>query len=690
MRYLFFILFCCASFVCQGQKFIDRCNFDSLYTEQLKSADFRDLLLQEQEAFQFFLANKKNKESEVYTIPVVVHIVKNELEVAMDITDEDVYRQIEILNESYNLLNEDVEQTPLEFEEFIGNPQIEFCLATVDPNGYSTTGITRSTTEVSSFSPSSDNIKHSELGGVDAWNTDEYLNIWVGKLSSTVLGYAYTPTASNVGNGEHGVAIGYPYFAQSGHEFYGMGKTAVHEVGHYLNLKHPWGAGNCDFYNDWVEDTPVSEEAYYGNPVHPQASCESVDMFMNYMDYVHDSSMVMFSQGQADRMNFALDYYRPSLLQSNGCGMPFLIADPKVIHTSSALANDASINLNIVSGIAPYTIAWDGGEVVDSIGGLSVGNYSVLIIDFEGQELSLDFEISYYGDVYDSDNFESYNIDSLLFTQTLSWEAFCADSFAANIAAVAPIEGTQYLEINAMDGINTVSKAIDSLTSSAYNLSFKLYVPQGRGATYSVFHNSVCEDIQGAYKLEFGANGQGFVRVSGEDTLFSFPQNQWFDVNQLIDLDRDIVELSIDGNEIFDWSFNNTIETEFGNDVLDAIVFGTELSSNSIAHFFVDDYKMILTQNSDLTVEEYIEYIDVVLYPNPTQHQINLRSVEQQLELCQVYLLNTLGQVLQSHTWDAQRDGDLKISVDDYEQGIYFLRLQTEEKVRVLKFVVNR
>jgi hypothetical protein len=674
--------------VCFSQQHINRCNFDSLYSEHIKSSEYRALLLHEQHLFQNYQLEKNG--SETYTIPVVVHIVKNESVLDMNITDEDVYRQIEILNESYNLLNEDIGQTPLEFEEFIGNPQIEFCLATVDPNGYSTTGITRSTTEVSSFSPSSDNIKHSELGGVDAWDTDSYLNIWVGKLSSTVLGYSYTPTSPNVEDGEHGVAIGYPYFANSGHEFYGMGKTAVHEVGHYLNLKHPWGSGNCDENNDWVADTPISEEAYYGNPIHPQTSCESVDMFMNYMDYVHDSSMVMFSEGQAVRMRNSLIYYRPTLLESNGCGIPMLIAEPEVIHASSTMSEDASINLNIVSGIPPFEINWDEGSTLDSIGGLSAGEYSVSITDSIGQELNLNFDISYYGDVFDSDNFESYNIDSLLYTQSSSWEAFCADSFAANIAAIAPIEGTQYMEINTMDGINTVSRAIDSLTSSAYNLSFKLYVPQGRGATYSVFHNADCVEPLSAYKLEFLADGQGFVRVSGEDTLFSFPQNQWFDVNQLIDLDRDIVELSIDGNEIYDWNFNNTIESEFGNDVLDAIVFGTELSSNSIAHFFVDDYKMILTQNSDLTVEEYIEDIDVVLYPNPTQHQINLRSVEQQLELCQVYLLNTLGQVLQSQTWDAQKDGDLKMSVDEYEQGIYFLRLQSENKVRVLKFVVSR
>ena len=107
-------------------------------------------------------------------------------------------------------------------------------------------------------------------------------------------------------------------------------------------------------------------------------------------------------------------------------------------------------------------------------------------------------------------------------------------------------------------------------------------------------------------------------------------------------------------------------------------------------HYFIDDFKMVLAQNSDMNVEEIIEDIDIVAYPNPTQNQISLRAGEELIELCQVYLLNTLGQVLETTFWNPKQDGDLKISVDDYQQGIYFLRIQSEKQSKVLKFVVSR
>ena len=135
-------------------------------------------------------------------------------------------------------------------------------------------------------------------------------------------------------------------------------------------------------YHDWVNDTPISEDAYYGNPVHPQSSCETVDMFMNYMDYVDDSSMVMFSQGQVDRMHYALDILRPTLQESNGCGVPYLVTQPEFTHASSESASDGAIHLDIAYGQAPFTIICQdivSQTIVDSVVLSSYGNYSILI-----------------------------------------------------------------------------------------------------------------------------------------------------------------------------------------------------------------------------------------------------------------------------------------------------------------------
>ena len=688
MRYLIILLTICCTSLSIAQVHIPRCNFDSLYLEELKSPAFRELQKIEEVHFQQYLLEKSDT-LEILTIPVVVHIVKNMNEVEMNITDEMIFRQLEILNETYNAQNTDIANTPEFFEPLIGNVGIEFCLATVDPNGYSTTGITRTTTEVDIFSTVSNTIKFTSDGGMDAWNTDHYLNIWVGKLSSSILGYSHLPTGS-IPAEEHGLVVNYPYFGESDHVAYGMGKTAVHEIGHYLNLKHPWGTGNCDANNDWVEDTPITESAYGGNPEHPQTSCETVDMFMNYMDYVYDESMVMFSAGQADRMRFAFQYHRPELQESNGCGTPLLLSTSQIIHASSENANDGSIHLNVVSGIAPFTFIWESGLEVDSIGDLAIGDYSVVITDAIGQELSLDFTISYYGLIHDSDNFESYSIDSLLYLQSNNWLAYCTDSFAANISDFAAPEGSQYIEINAIDGDNTVVREIGGLYENAYDLSFEIYLATGRSAAYTIYHEASCIEPLSAFQIQFGVNGIGTINHGGNTIPFNFPQNQWSTVNHLIDLDRDIIELYINDDLIDDWTFSETIDDAYGNNKLHSIVLNDFVDSLSQVHYFIDDYKVALSQSSTISVYKLINNLELIVFPNPTKSIINIQSQSIIGEDCTVSLLNIMGQVLDSKTWNTNNSNNLQFTIEAYPQGVYFIRIQAEYTTKVIKFIVTK
>ena len=689
MRYLFVFLSICCTTLSMAQIHIPRCNFDSLYLEELKSPDFRALQKIEEVYFQKYLLEKSDT-LEVLTIPVVVHIVKNNEESEMNISDEMIFRQIEILNETYNNQNADLVNTPEFFTPLIGNVGLDFCLATVDPNGYSTNGITRTTTEVDVFSTVNNTIKYTSDGGVDAWNTDHYLNIWVGKLSSSILGYSHLPTALNIEDQEHGLVVNYPYFSESDHIAYGMGKTAVHEIGHYLNLKHPWGTGNCDPNNDYLEDTPISEGPYSGNPVHPQTSCETVDMFMNYMDYVYDESMVMFSAEQADRMRFSFQYHRPELQESNGCGTPLLLSSSDIIHASSEFANDGSINLNVVSGIPPFTYFWESGEEVDNLEDLSIGDYSVLIIDSIGQELNLDFTISYYGLIHDSDNFESYSIDSLLYLQSNNWLAYCTDSFAANIADFAAPEGFQYLEINANDGDNTIVREIGGLYENAYDLSFEIYLAAGRSAAYAIYHEASCIEPLSAFQIQFGVNGIGTIKHGGNSIPFNFPQNQWSTISHLIDLDRDIIELYINDDLIDDWTFSETIDDVYGNNKLHSIALNDFVDSLSQVHYFIDDYKVALSQSSTIGVNELIDNLEVIVFPNPAKSIINIQSQSIIGEVCSVSLLNIMGQVLDSKTWITNNSNNLQFTIEAYPQGVYFIRIQAEYNTKVIKFIVTK
>lgn len=268
--------------------------------------------------------NEEGAAREVLRIPVVVHIVYRTD--AENVSDEHVYSQLAVLNEDYRMTNADVANVPSVWNEVKADTEIEFCLAVRDPNGFPTTGITRTETTVTSWN-GSDNVKRSNQGGKDPWPASQYLNIWVCNIGSGLLGFSYQPGVSAALDG---LVIGYRFFGRGVpglSNIYNKGRTATHEIGHYLNLDHPWGTGgsnpNCNM-DDFVADTPIQEEPNFGCKTFPHISCDNGpngDMFNNYMDYGNDACLFFFTNGQKQRMQAALNGPRASLKNSIGCGL---------------------------------------------------------------------------------------------------------------------------------------------------------------------------------------------------------------------------------------------------------------------------------------------------------------------------------------------------------------------------------
>jgi hypothetical protein len=253
-------------------------------------------------------------ESAVVTIPTVVHVVYNNS--TENISDAQVLSQIRILNEDFRRTNSDADGTWSQ----AADTEIEFCLATIDPSGNPTTGITRTSTTRTSFS-TSNNVKFNSQGGKDAWPRDQYLNIWVCDLGGGLLGYAQFPGGPA---STDGVVCDYAYFGDVGVATppFDLGRTATHEVGHWLNLRHIWGDGGCSV-DDGVSDTPASDGPNYGCAL-GTVSCSSTDMVQNYMDYSDDGCMNLFTAGQKTRMQAVLAPGGPrnSLLSAGVCGTP--------------------------------------------------------------------------------------------------------------------------------------------------------------------------------------------------------------------------------------------------------------------------------------------------------------------------------------------------------------------------------
>ncbi len=266
----------------------------------------------------------------IVRIPVVVHVIFHKDEENLERSQID--SQIAALNRDFRANNADIVDVPEPFEPTVADPLIEFALAVRDPMGNETTGITRTRTSLKEFPYNrldrlatkklDDLIKHDEFGKA-AWPRDRYLNMWTCSIESGLLGYAQFPggPASTDGVVINNTAFGSGGTAQAP---FNLGRTAVHEVGHWLDLLHIWGDdGQGCRGSDNVTDTP-NQAGSNGSDVRkedfPHISCDNGpngDMFMNYMDYVDDDTMVMFTSGQVARMNAALEGPRKALTESD-------------------------------------------------------------------------------------------------------------------------------------------------------------------------------------------------------------------------------------------------------------------------------------------------------------------------------------------------------------------------------------
>lgn len=326
-------------------------------------------------------ANPNQKIKMIYNIPVIVHVIHNGEAVGSgsNISQAQVNSQFDVLNEDYSLTNADTTNIPAVFKLVAANCEIHFCPAVVDPQGnlLAEPGIDRVNRNTKGFTaPPYGNTTYIDntIKTSTSWDPTQYMNMWCCDLGGGLLGYAQFPSNSTLTglstNGGaanmDGVVIVYTSFGRVGNVSppYHLGRTATHEVGHWLGLRHINGDGNCQ--TDYVGDTPTQSALNYGCPAFPHVTCTNGpngDMFMNYMDYVDDNCMNMFTVGQKARMVTVMTNatLRASLNSSTVCS--FVPSPPIANFTASPTTTCVGVvDFQDQSSAAPTAWSWNFGD----------------------------------------------------------------------------------------------------------------------------------------------------------------------------------------------------------------------------------------------------------------------------------------------------------------------------------------
>jgi hypothetical protein len=642
---------------------------------------------------------KTLRTGELVTIPVVFHLV---LSRQSQVTDAQVQAQLDTLNNDYAGLNGSASRIPAYFKSLFGQSGIQFCLAQQTPDGEPSTGIVRYTTTQTPFNYLFNYVKHESSGGANAWNTDNYLNIWITDLSDDVLGYATFPEDGV--KDEQGVVLDYSSLPGGSATGYNRGKTLTHEVGHYFNLYHIWGddEGSC-YGSDYVNDTP--------NQANKTSSCRTgivTDncspsgngiMYQNYMDYTPDACLLMFTVQQVARMETAYANYRSLLASSKGCKIPNLhsndaslqsINSPDQRICSSTFSPVVTIKNVGSETLTRLTIKAELGDGVSTIHNwvgsltsfaeisvtlpeMTVGEGEYLlsvttslpngVVDDDTSDDSLNRYFIYYEpfDAPVTEGFESTY-------PSKGWDIVNEDGGSTwEQTTVASKTGSRSLRIRNSE--NTSVAQQDYLRSPSINIEGvdSVFVSfQVAAATYTntSIINNVWDTLQVMVSTDCGLTytsvykkwgAQLVTRTAATRTAFIPSITEWRE--EKIDISR--------------FTSNGTILVAFRN---------TNGNENDI---YLDDINIrTVVVNPNLKQEGFL------ITPNPTSSIISVELYPQPTNLKGIYIYSVTGQLLQSSVVESGGGSSVnEFDLSKYSSGIYVVQVVFEDRVLSKKIV---
>jgi len=619
----------------------------------------------------------------VYIIPVVFHIIHNNG--SENISDAQVMDALNILTRDFRKLNADTSAIIDEFEAIAADTRIEFRLAAKDPQGNCHSGINRTLSELTY-----DGFNE-EMRLLSTWPRNSYLNIWIcASIGGNVAGFTNLPGDVNASwlADIDGIVLTDSYIGSIGTGNTLTSRALTHEVGHWLNLYHPWGPtnspgdeDNCNF-DDLVSDTP-NTIGYTSCALNSSSCTAEIDNVQNYMEYSYCSRM--FTWGQRQRMRAALTstvaqrnqlWSNTNLIETGVLDPP--LCEAKFIAERTSICVDESVQFTDLSFHNVTSWSWNFGDGNSVIGNdplihknpiheyITQGTYTVSLTVSNGSE-NLQSVIAGYVTVNNAGQHDTpFNEGFENGFPANNWSYYNQNADPTwEVTPTASYSGTKSLKLRNYS--NTIADNVDELYSATYD-------------------------------------------VSGVDTIYL--SYRWAYANKLDETD-DRLRISVSGNCGNSWDvrklrkgftnlptadpinsqFTPTSQSQWGGETLillndvwmtDRFRVKFEFIGKGGNNIFLDDIN--ITSATTVGVREILPSFVFNVYPNPAAEDLTLELIQSTSELVNISVYSSTGQLCQSIQKQVS-SGRNSITLDRQSAGLYTILLEKNGSIATQKVI---
>ncbi|MBM3159945.1 MAG: T9SS type A sorting domain-containing protein [Bacteroidetes bacterium] len=692
----------------EGEK-VEFCHQHKKMAQLMQNPEFAAMYEQDKIAFDK-LKNKAVPKGVVYKIPIVFHVLHNNG--VENISDEQIYNAVEILNRDFRKLNPDTATVQSDFVGMPSDVEIEFVLATKAPNGTCFKGITRTSSPLSYQGDDGSAQVTAIRNGNDvyqqSWPGNRYLNVFICGEIGGAAGYTTNPSAWSATSMSNGIWILHDYVGSIGTGSTGGSRALTHEVGHWLNLDHTWGSNNnpgnsssCSTDDD-VEDTPncigvtaCLLNANTCNSVNDYWDYDVRDNVENYMDYSYCSKM--FTPGQTARMRAALqgtttgrfNLWQTANLNATGATGELYLCKAEFQANRTTICLGDSIQLsddsyNVVNGwnweITPAT-GWSFGSGSSAssqnpmINFSTSGLYSIKLTATDGTTTDEEIKSNYIRVLPESavlpywEGFESYTTLANL----TNWEVVNPSN--NNAWTIENTTGHSGAQCAKLVNYNQTVGNIDELISAPIDLSV---IPSNEIVTLSFRY---------AYRKRTSADYEYLKVFVSANCGENWAQRKTIGGNQLSSQTATTSWKPTQANDWVTVHMVNVTSNYFSENFKMKFRFEADGGNN----IYLDDINLYAGAPSDnlvLGIDGLNDIQDIQLYPNPTEGDVHIRYNAMKNEKLTVVITDITGKTVSTSLVTSKEGSNLIIlPTDGMASGTYFVELGNN--LKALKFVVK-